>query len=44
VAVDLDSGYMTRALFGEREISEHPETGQPLTGVEIPYWDQILDA
>ena len=43
-AVDLDSGCVTRALFKGREISEHPDTGHDLTGAEVPYWDQILDA
>lgn len=44
VAVDLDSGCTTRALFREREICEHPDTGHNLGGIEVPYWDQIVGA
>ncbi len=44
VAVDLDSGKVTRALFKGEEVSEHPDTGHALTEVQVPYWDGILDA
>lgn len=44
VAVDLDSGKVTRALFKGEEVSEHPDTGRALTGVQVPYWEEILDA
>ncbi len=31
-------------IFKREEVSEHPDTGQNLIGVQIPYWDQILNA
>lgn len=43
-AVDLGSGCVTRALFGGRDISEHPDTGKPLIGFEVPNWGDIVDA
>ncbi len=44
VAVDLGSGCVTRALFKGQEVSQHPDTEQALVGVEVPCWDEILDA
>jgi alpha-L-glutamate ligase-like protein len=44
VAVDLGSGKVTRALFKGEEVSEHPDAGRALTGVQVPYWEEILDA
>ena len=43
-AVDLGSGKVTRALFKGEEVSEHPDTGQNLIGVEVPYWNGTLDS
>jgi glutathione synthase/RimK-type ligase-like ATP-grasp enzyme len=42
--VDLGSGKVSRALFKGEEVSEHPNTGRALTGVQVPYWEEILDA
>lgn len=44
VAVDLDSGCITRALYKGEEVSEHPDTEHALIGIQVPYWDEILDA
>ena len=43
-AVDLGSVKVTRALFKGEEVSEHPDTGHALTGVQVPQWDEILNA
>ena len=43
-AVDLDSGKVTRVLFKGEKVSEHPDTGHVLTEVQVPNWDEILDA
>jgi Sugar-transfer associated ATP-grasp len=37
VAVDLDSGKVTRDLSKGEEVSEHPDVGQALTDVRVPY-------
>lgn len=46
--VDLDTGQLGRAtrLPGRDEVEwfdTHPDTGAPITGVEIPYWAEIRD-
>ncbi len=43
-AVNLDSGKVTRVLFKGEEVSKHPDTEHALTEVQVPYWDDILDA
>ncbi|WP_129665211.1 sugar-transfer associated ATP-grasp domain-containing protein [Phytoactinopolyspora endophytica] len=46
--VELDTGQLGRAtrlpLRDEVEwFDAHPDTGSPITGVEVPYWPQIRD-
>jgi len=45
-AVHLDSGKMEKALtsmgMDGAFVSNHPDTNEPIEGVEIPYWDQVL--
>lgn len=43
-AVDLNTGIVWHALFKKQEISHHPDTGKLLIGVDVPYWDEVLDA
>ncbi len=30
------------AVHQSRVISHHPETGNPVSGIELPYWNSIL--
>ncbi|NED97151.1 hypothetical protein G1H11_17775 [Phytoactinopolyspora alkaliphila] len=46
--VDLDTGQLGRATrLPDHDTVEwfdaHPDTGAPITGVEVPYWSQIRD-
>ncbi|MCC5793850.1 MAG: alpha-L-glutamate ligase-like protein [Chromatiales bacterium] len=41
--IDLGSGRTTFAVLGNRPVDEHPDTGVPLAGFPIPYWDELLD-
>jgi alpha-L-glutamate ligase-like protein len=40
--VDLGSGRVVAARVGRREVRRHPDTGRPLVGVQIPYWEDVL--
>lgn len=42
VGIDLVSGRTIGAIAGKRQICLHPETEQPLIGVPIPHWDDVL--
>jgi alpha-L-glutamate ligase-like protein len=42
VGVDLVSGRTIAAIAGKRRIFAHPDTDQPLLGVQIPWWEDIL--
>jgi len=44
MVVDLGSRGITQALFKGQEVSEHPDTEHTLIGVEVLYWEEILDA
>jgi alpha-L-glutamate ligase-like protein len=40
--VDLARGLTVRAVQQNRPLDVHPDTGVPLVGVRVPYWDEIL--
>lgn len=45
VCVDVDTGVMGHAMSGHstgqiQEHSHHPETGEPIEGVQIPHWKE----
>lgn len=42
VGVDLSSGQTHAAIAGTRWITTHPDTDQPLLGVIIPHWQEVL--
>lgn len=42
VGICLDSGITTSAVHQSKIISRHPDTGNHLDGIPIPYWDRIL--
>ncbi len=43
IAVDLATGRTTHATLKGESISHHPDTGQALIGITIPYWREAVD-
>jgi len=41
--IDMASGCTTTAVLGNELIEEHPDTGQPIGGLQIPDWQGILE-
>lgn len=42
VGVDLARGVTTRAVHANAAVDEHPDTGNPIAGVEVPAWRDML--
>jgi len=40
--INLASGRTLSGVLGNDIISEHPDTGEPIAGLDIPCWDQFL--
>jgi alpha-L-glutamate ligase-like protein len=43
VAVDIETGLTTRAVFRGQSVTHHPETGGLLVGRQIPRWAETRD-
>lgn len=43
-SVDLESGRIVRAQHKGERIHEHPDTGYPLIGAQIPAWEAVVAA
>lgn len=43
VGLSLRHGITTHAISGNRFIERHSDTGEPLSGIQMPNWDEILD-
>jgi len=43
-AIDLSTGHTFGGVCGNRAITHHPDTKQPIAGIEIPAWRDVLDA
>jgi alpha-L-glutamate ligase-like protein len=41
--IDLASGRTTSAVYRNRRVFEHPDTGKSLAGLTIPSWAKLLD-
>jgi alpha-L-glutamate ligase-like protein len=41
--IDIANGTTLTAVWRNQIITEHPDTGNPVTGVEIPKWDTLLE-
>jgi len=42
VGIDLATGQTTSAVHANHHITEHPETGKTLRGVQVPHWETML--
>lgn len=43
-AIDLSTGLTFGGVSANRAVTHHPDTGQPIAGIEIPAWRDLLDA
>jgi alpha-L-glutamate ligase-like protein len=41
--IDMETGQTTYAVWGNQNITKHPDTGQPLPRVKIPAWKNVLE-
>lgn len=40
--VDIATGRTHRAILHDRVVTEHPDTGREIAGLEVPCWDEVL--
>ncbi len=43
VGIDVASGKTYFGVHGSHMINSHPDTGHPLSGLELPYWKRLLE-
>ena len=43
VGIDLATGATLRGVQGNSPLEVHPDTGNPVEGLTVPYWDEILE-
>ncbi len=43
VGIDIANGITTNAILKDSSIEVHPDTGERLGGIKIPYWNKILE-
>lgn len=43
VGIDIESGLTIHAIHGGEAITAHPDTGEPVVGLQIPHWDKVID-
>ena len=43
VGIDLSTGKTLGGVFHNDTIDTHPDTLQPIAGIQVPYWDKILE-
>jgi alpha-L-glutamate ligase-like protein len=41
--VDLETGITNHAVQRNRVVERHPDTGNTLVGMQVPYWDDVLE-
>jgi alpha-L-glutamate ligase-like protein len=41
--IDIGSGRTLRAVWQNQLIEDHPDTGQPIAGLQIPRWSELLE-
>jgi len=40
--IDLGSGRTLTAVHNSRIVEQHPDTGKPVNGIQLPHWDRML--
>lgn len=43
VGIDISTGRTLQAVWRNSVVEEHPDTGNPVAGVEVPGWSKLLD-
>lgn len=43
VGIDIATGITTTAVYHDQMIERHPDTGDSLRGIKIPFWNKILE-
>ncbi|MBJ3762524.1 alpha-L-glutamate ligase-like protein [Maribius pontilimi] len=43
LGIDIATGVTIQGVYHNRIIHEHPESGAPLSGIELPEWDKIVE-
>jgi alpha-L-glutamate ligase-like protein len=41
--VDLETGLTNHAVLRNRLVERHPDTGVPVVGMQVPYWEEVLE-
>jgi alpha-L-glutamate ligase-like protein len=41
--LDLETGVSNHAVQRNRVVQRHPDTGKPLLGLRVPFWDDVLE-
>ena len=42
VGIDMASGKTLKGVHGSLVIDHHPDTGNPVSGIQVPYWEKML--
>jgi alpha-L-glutamate ligase-like protein len=42
-AIDIASGITMTAVWHNDVIDRHPDTNSPVTGIQVPHWDELMD-
>jgi alpha-L-glutamate ligase-like protein len=40
--IELSSGTTITAVYRTQVITHHPDTGKPVSGIQVPYWEKML--
>jgi alpha-L-glutamate ligase-like protein len=40
--IELNQGTTITAVHRSRVVENHPDTGNPVSGIQVPYWDKML--
>lgn len=43
VGVDMTTGITRGGVCSNHLIDRHPDTGEPIAGIQVPYWNSMLD-
>jgi alpha-L-glutamate ligase-like protein len=42
VGIDIGEGTTLKGVHHSRVVTRHPDTNNPVTGIQVPYWEDIL--